>query len=1703
MDEKKLGTVAKKWGIFLALFSVFIASFFLLGDHLIPFVVKRLVISRAKGVHLEHFSYAKCKWRKHGFILTELDLKVHTESFDGHMHVPNCQFRLSWNNASKAYFSFDKPEVALTFFGGSPMQKGGGLSYESLSKMLLPSVGVQVQGGKGVCQVMGRHYHFDFDVPLGVKQQFLVHNLKEGSALHAISKPGSDLAVTVTKHKDVRQLHFHLASQRMDLGLVGQGLSYYLQKRFEGLSSVGVASGVAHFSYSNKLGIEPLSADVQLTGVNLRHKRYPGRVAMQEGRLAFNMASHKKKGRGSPLALVPYLDFLGDYSHFNIEVRGGYLGYQLGPADKLIEIKGIDIKTEYEDSYLHHHHFKGDLHYAGHMRPLLLMGSESKSQINFYHQSACEEKNRSRWQCFFSFGSHGAHPCLDYSLEVPSMSPDEINALMSLGSGLFQKQDYLALSIGGLKTYMRGELSDAHHYLRVHYLEADQLAYQDNQMGVKAGHATLRCNLDLKKDHFYQHGSWDFKVQEGFFEKERHQFERIQFQGGMNGTYVKPSLLRFAWLGKETQCQFEGLLSHLNAEVETSFLPLEIKRVLSSGICLESKQPLASKEVKVNLSMGVDATFSQIRTEGVCKLEMPLAPDQEVDFALNFTGSEKAPLVSPLPTYDFLMGWFKSDKLNAEILNMIFYLLDKEWLCEGHVDVEGSLNQKMAQINVDPTHVRFATDMAILYQDPNLSKKAPRLNFTFDYATNHWTGALPLDKVVFDVPAFGLKFTSFSSNLSLEGEVFTFRDIKATSYEGLECAANMVIDFSTDGLANLSIDASSGQGSVTSLTQFLNHFEPFSGLKLPGEGRVALGKKGHLHVEATLGDKEELTVCKIGAEVFDYDVPISGSCHLTGGKAQVRYDSSEKLFTLSQGQAVFEGDEVMAKHKDWRLKLKEFNFHAMDDKGEASILMSSPTYDLLALKGAFEKNEQGWVLECNPQATHVLGSPLDKFHLCFDRAGGLKDFDIGGTASALSLYGMLDLIATTELATLPPQLLYSIRSPQFKGELHYQVTGQEYLDRMDVLIKGEGVQVGKVSCDKVNIAVNKRHQQIDFTHVEVGDFTLTGGAEVRNNRVMTKNVAFSFKDSFCHVGEGSFLERGRMSFKESFFTLYQGGTTLPVLNQYPGLKKLGKIKGDGHLEVVFAHDLEAMHCFGKLGVSFIDCGEKGVCIDSLKPFSFELDAQGNLKVCDAELFMKEESDPNVWIKANLAEGFFNLSKRDKPHKLEAFHLVVPPEAVSFIASKSYVPGLSAEEGKLSFSGTEFVWENQIEADLDVSIGKTLDVKAAVKEGYYWLGGQAWFLEKVHVGYDGSVLEASLGVKKEEVDLQIKAKGGWQKEVFATLELQEGQLEEDKCLQLSVASNESEGIFIQSIEGSLCGLTCSLYHNPRASLIEQMVLTGGVRVNGYELARYLPQEAKTVMEKFEIGRGYELSGDLVLFKRFSEFSKSHFSGFFKGKHMEFCGSEIETLMSEINIYPKLITLKNCHISDAAGLFEIPEMRIEYTVDERWRLLMDTLRIQDFRPSLIKKVGVYRGKIKPLVIRSFAMEDIEGYIDDMHSFKGSGQFAFINTFKRDSHILDIPLEILGRLGLDMGLLIPVRGSIEFLLEEGIVHFLDLSQAYSHGDRSEFFLSKKELSYIDLEGNLNIHIKMKQHVLLKITQPFTLSILGDVASPKYSLH
>ena len=313
-------------------------------------------------------------------------------------------------------------------------------------------------------------------------------------------------------------------------------------------------------------------------------------------------------------------------------------------------------------------------------------------------------------------------------------------------------------------------------------------------------------------------------------------------------------------------------------------------------------------------------------------------------------------------------------------------------------------------------------------------------------------------------------------------------------------------------------------------------------------------------------------------------------------------------------------------------------------------------------------------------------------------------------------------------------------------------------------------------------------------------------------------------------------------------------------------------------------------------------------------------------------------------------------------------------------------------------------------------------------------------------------------------------------------------------------NEKEGFFIQSIDGGVCGLDFAFHHNPKESLLNKIALTGQLKVNVPKFAQLMPQEFQETVSEFEIGKGYELSGGLFIHK--TDLEKSSFSGYLKGKNFQLMGSQMGTLMSEIRLRPDHVELDHFTISDTSGMFAVESMRLSKTSENHWNLNIPEVVITDFRPSLLKKIGKYPTRIKPLTIRELRAHNIQGTLGDASSFVGKGNLNFINTFKRDYHILDIPFEILGRLGLDMGLLVPVRGKLEYVIIDGRVYFTELKGSYSEGKRSQFYLSPIEHSYIDFEGNINVNIKMKQYVLLKVTEPFTLSIGGTFENPKYGL-
>ncbi|MDN3507950.1 MAG: hypothetical protein P0S94_03400, partial [Simkaniaceae bacterium] len=245
---------------------------------------------------------------------------------------------------------------------------------------------------------------------------------------------------------------------------------------------------------------------------------------------------------------------------------------------------------------------------------------------------------------------------------------------------------------------------------------------------------------------------------------------------------------------------------------------------------------------------------------------------------------------------------------------------------------------------------------------------------------------------------------------------------------------------------------------------------------------------------------------------------------------------------------------------------------------------------------------------------------------------------------------------------------------------------------------------------------------------------------------------------------------------------------------------------------------------------------------------------------------------------------------------------------------------------------------------------------------------------------------------------------------------------------------------------------------------------------------------------------ELSGDLILSTK--DLLDYRFKGFLKGREFEFAGCRLKTLLSEIDLSPSQVALHDFRLSDEGGVATAREIRLHRDADKKWKIAIPEVVVTDFRPSLLSTIDKPRGSIKPFIIKDLRFNRIEGTIGDTSTFTGRGYLDFMNTFKRDFNLFDIPFDIIGRLGLDLGLFVPVKGKIDYTMSDGKIILNTLSNSFSDGERSQFYLSEKKQAFIGLDGTMHIDMKMKQYVLLKITEPFTLSIRGSILKPRYHL-
>lgn len=410
-----------------------------------------------------------------------------------------------------------------------------------------------------------------------------------------------------------------------------------------------------------------------------------------------------------------------------------------------------------------------------------------------------------------------------------------------------------------------------------------------------------------------------------------------------------------------------------------------------------------------------------------------------------------------------------------------------------------------------------------------------------------------------------------------------------------------------------------------------------------------------------------------------------------------------------------------------------------------------------------------------------------------------------------------------------------------------------------------------------------------------------------------------------------------------------------------------------------------------------------------------------------------------------------------------------------------------------------IWKNKVPYFSDLSFDQPLDfiadieipsdfstISAFVKEGFFPWQKEMRHIQNLHLSWDSNLFTARFDLFHQSHLLKLGILAELSPEIEGKFFLGEGS--EEMVFSWTFADQ----LKIQSIEGGFGGLSAS-FHFEGESLI------GSAHLDFSILSDLIPEKIAQVFTELSMGKGYELMGRLRI-----EPAGLYFRGILSGKQLELFGYQMRTLLARVEIDPDRVRIYDLKISDSAGIMKIDEIVAAGKGDDPWTLSIPHLNIFELRPSLLQKNGQGPGEISPLVIRQLNIDGLKGLLSDEKTWEAEGELTFINSYKRERTVFDIPSDVLSRIvGLDFDLLIPVCGTLKYQLKNGAFNLTQLEDSFSENHRSEFFLVEEGgAPTVDLDGNIKILIKMKQFVLFKFTESFVISIDGKLNNPQFHL-
>lgn len=1059
-------------------------------------------------------------------------------------------------------------------------------------------------------------------------------------------------------------------------------------------------------------------------------------------------------------------------------------------------------------------------------------------------------------------------------------------------------------------------------------------------------------------------------------------------------------------------------------------------------------------------------------------------------------------------------GWFYANSLPLEHFLSPFIFREGVAALSGVGEFKGSfdfnsieLYYNLSDVKIENEHLLFELKSVF----PTLPGQLVGVHtFDLDSRTNY--GTLPIAFASYTEKNSGLNINNIRAVVLFRDQYIRFSDLEACCEE-ITFAGDLDWDYSDPlpGIFSVALSAPTVTGRVSHIQKLLSCLDnSIPLLQIPLEGDMEAKNEG-LKVKLTFNPDDYRVDASFDGSVNNGMLPI---CHSQAYLQELSFDieyqhQNESLkFNDIQGSLLTgkssEADEYLltANH------IQFFGRKCQNANIDIELGQHGRSLAKLIAK-SFLREDGIHEIAVDKKASHLFQIHPNDFTLSLKDLSELDQFHLEAQFSLEEIWDDLMTVACGELHRSRAELKNDLRCPLTGSGgmnlvLNYDINNKS----INYSLKGDALSFDTWSFDHFLIEGRKHERRWLIDTLQLDDLSLYADVQFRDERWKVDFLGLNYGNSLLIGLDGFFLDNGFgldakvQLFEARLSAIEEWKNILPAVGQ---LHSKGVVEGKGALKI------ELIHQAPWISTEFI--------LDTL-PGQFEYqDAVVQLNKPVRFHFLTGKS-------LEIAGMDSTLSKNGKAFAhfvLEKFKYELPMDRlqfshVDFQIPQEHLPLFTDQFQKILPDILDDKSKMAIESiTRDSVLSGTVDfeknphsyvLKVGLNEGHYYFKNHGYTFKNLNLELRPRELAFSGITHHERQPFNIRGTVQLPSCDCGQLILTEDFLHP---LYINWRDHPQNGLNIEAIHGRFCGMNISLDQDGFTDSSPWSILHGFVELNAQQIRPLLALNTANKMESIALGGIYRFTGNFWFNPELGDelFETVYFKGALGCNQAKIEGYEFASVEANVEYSPQIFEVKDFSISDQAGTATTPKILITQNKSTKdWEVNIGKLLVKNFKPSLLKDENDPNGqRIKPLVIKRLEINDFQGKLNDVSTWRAGGYFHFLNSSRKNisNPLFAIPGEIILRLGLNPHVLNPVTGTIYFALNGDHFYLHRFKDVYSEGRGSKFYLAENGTpSWIDFKGNLNVQIRMKQYNLIfKIAEFFTVSIKGNIKTkPKYAL-